>query len=98
MEFPLFERLNREVNPKKDLTKPQKKDLSKKISKLPDHEIIYALIKQYYIENESSDCLELPYKGSFSDNGGISYDLENLPIKLKHMLNKFIEIHEKSKN
>ena len=66
-QFPLYATLINNLS-EKDLTVPQKSDLIKKISKLNTdaHELLYALIKSFYIENKKGDGLTIPYEGQLA--------------------------------
>jgi len=94
-QFPLYTTLIAGL-PEKDLTIMQKKDLVKKISTmdLDAHELVYALIKCYYIEHNHGDTLSIPYKGLLSKDK-IEFDLAEMPNKLRQLLHKFINVHKK---
>ena len=93
--FPLYTSISAEI-PEKDLTSTQKADFVKKVDKmdLDGHELIYALIKTFYIENENDSPFTLPYGGKFVKNA-MSYDIDGLPVQLKQILYKFSKIHSK---
>ena len=57
-------------------------------------ELIYALIRVYQLENNENNIstFTVPYDGKFIDNE-IKFDLNELPIKLKHILFKFLKLH-----
>lgn len=95
-QFPLYTSLNKNIV-EKDLTLLQKKDMVDKITKNQDiHELLYALIKTYYIEN-NGNYFAIPYRGKLNDEK-IDFDLEDFPKKLKQILYKFITLHIKNKN
>ena len=95
-KFPLYDSLNTNVK-NKDLTVLHKKDFIKKINILDHngHELIYALIRIYQMENEEDNTsFTLPYNGSYI-NKDMKFEMSNLPHKLKHILYKFIKVHLK---
>jgi len=93
--FPLYTTLSQNLGAR-DLTIIQKNDLIKKIATMePEaHELIYALIKCYYIANENNDGITLPYSGKF-DKDSTSFNLLDLPLRLRQMLYKFVNLHNK---
>ena len=82
--------------PEKDLTVLQKNDLLKKINTMDTdaHELVYALIKCFYMENNRGDPLSIPYKGQLSKDK-IDFDLLKMPNKLRQLLYKFVNVHKK---
>lgn len=96
-QFPLYDTLISTV-PNKDLTVLQKKEMIKRIPALDQdaHELLYALIKSFYIEHQSNHSvnLELPFNASLQKNK-IVFNLLELPNKLRQLLYKFITIHNK---
>ena len=93
MNFPLYTSLQKDPSTK-DLTGIQKMNLITRITKMDDEgqNLTYALIKTYYLNNETSSPFILPYGGRFSGTA-ISYDLSDLPIKLRRLLYRFSKIH-----
>ena len=93
-QFPLYISLISNL-PEKDLTILQKKDLINKISNMDSetHELIFALIKCFYIENTNDNVL-IPYKGIISKDN-IDFDLMEMPNKLRQLLYKFIKKNSK---
>lgn len=93
--FPLYTTLSTGLT-KKDLTVAQKNELIKRIGKIDSeaHDLVYALIKSYYLEHESGDSFSIPYKGTLSKDR-INFDLLSLPIPLRQLLYKFVIIHKK---
>lgn len=92
--FPLYDNLLKDSK-ETNLTATQKKSFIKKMQNIDTsgHELIYALIKTYQIDNkEQNTSFTLPYDGEYVDNN-ISFNLDKLPNKLKHILYKFINIH-----
>lgn len=77
----------------KDLTSSQKGSFLKKTSKIDTdgRELMYALIKVYEKENEQT-LSKLPYGGRM-ENGAITFDLCNIPTKLRQLLYKFLNAH-----
>lgn len=94
-QFPLYTTLIKGL-PKKDLTIMQKSDLIRKIKDLDTsaHELLYVLIKCYYLEHDSKETLTIPYKGTLSKDK-IDFDLNDFPQQLKQLLYKFVNIHKK---
>ena len=96
-KFPLYDNLSKDI-PDKELTTAQKKSFLKKIGNIDQegHETMYALIRMYQIENNTGcSGFEIPYRGMIS-NGNITFDINNFPKKLKHMLYRFLDIHLKN--
>jgi hypothetical protein len=91
--FPLYASLNKDLL-KRDLTIVQKRNFMNNIDKLDanGHELMFALIKAHYLENESNAQFDIPYSGKISGDK-IEYDLEQIPIQLKHILYKFLFLH-----
>jgi hypothetical protein len=94
-QFPLYTTLLGNL-PEKDLTVLQKKDLLKKIALMDTdaHELVYALAKCFYMENNKGDPLSIPYKGQLSKDK-IEFDLLEMPNKLRQLLYKFVNVHKK---
>lgn len=93
--FPLYTTLSSSL-PDRDLTVVQKNSLIKNIEKLDQdaHELIFALIKCYYNENENGNNLDIPYNGELK-KGLINFDLLKLPNKLRQLLHNFVTLHTK---
>lgn len=100
MSFPLYHSLNKDI-PKKDLSKVEKEDLIKKIHNIDisGKNLIYALIKFYFIETASDNNESLPYGGIKEQvdesNTNVTWSLLDLPITLRHILYKFVIMHIK---
>jgi hypothetical protein len=94
-DFPLFNVLNNNISTKKDLTVAEKNDFIKKIQSLDvdGFELIYALIKYYYIQKENGSLLSMPYNGVIIKDK-IQFNLLDLPIPLRHIIYKFICMHK----
>ena len=94
-QFPLYNTLISNI-PEKDLTVIQKNTFAKKIASLDTetHELIYALIKCYFIEENKGDDFCVPYNGTLSKDK-IEYSLLDFPVKLRQLLFKFVNIHSK---
>lgn len=90
-KFPLYDRLEKNI-PKKDLTPVKKKEFINKIINIDNtgKDLIFALVKFHAILNNDTDYI--PYNG-FLDGNNISWSFNNFPIKLKHILYKFIIMH-----
>ena len=93
--FPLYISVSTGIV-EKDLTATQKADFVKKVNKmdLGGHELVYALIKVYYMENANDSPFTLPYGGKYIDND-MTFDLDHLPTKLRQIIYKFAKIHVK---
>lgn len=93
--FPLYNNLYKETI-EKDLTTMQKKSFIKKIENIDQHgfELIYTLVKIYQTEHDICSNYILPYNGIYINND-ISFNLDNLPNKLKRILYKFLQVHIK---
>ena len=92
--FPLYTTLNTNIQ-NKDLTVLQKNEFIKKIQELDPkgHELIYALIKCYFLENDSAEPFQIPYNGKLAKDR-IEFNLLDFPPKLKQLLYKFVIIHQ----
>lgn len=92
-DFPLYDTINREIPDKlDDFTIDEKEKFLLNFKKLKTesvHELIYVLIRVH--ENSSS---KLPYN-SKEIKAGYKFDLDSLPIRLKYILQKFINIELK---
>jgi hypothetical protein len=105
MSFPLFDTLLSECSDKsfieKDLTLTQKKSMIKIIESLNKDgiELIYVLICCFYNKFEDySIKKEYTVNDIYNckiTNNDIKFDLDILPIRLKHILFKFVDIHKK---
>ncbi len=95
--FPLYDNIIKGIK-NKDLTAKQKSDLVKRIYEMDENNtnLVYALMRAYSL-NDGSKFSLLPYKGERLDSSTIKFDLEKLPNKLKQILYKFSELHDKSK-
>jgi hypothetical protein len=93
-QFPLYTSLVSGLN-NKDLNVLQKNELVNKISSLPQdtQELIYALIKCYYIEH-NKDKIGLPYKAQIIKDK-LEFNLLDFPNELRQMLYKFVNLHSK---
>lgn len=93
--FPLYTTLSKGL-PKKDLTIAQKNDFVRRITKLDSeaYDLIYALIKCYYLEHENGDSFTIPYNGTLAKDR-INFNLLKFPNKLRQLLYKFVTVHKK---
>lgn len=95
--FPLYDSLKDKI-PKVIVDIPYKdKDFfTEQVSNLDttEHELIYALIRYYQIQNEPQDTIPsiFPY-GAKKLKKGMKIDFEKLPTKLQYMLICFIRLH-----
>lgn len=93
-KFPLYDSLSKDLKIE-DLSVMQKRAFLKRVDKMDayGHELIYALIRMYQIENnEENTSFMLPYNGVYV-NTDIHFDLDNIPKDLKNILFKFVSIH-----
>jgi len=95
--FPLYETLCETM--KKDfaeLDDEEKKNIIEKIKVMEDEkqEIVYALIKAYYMEEQQSflSSKDLPYEGKVLKNR-LKFDLDCIPSKLQYILKLFCSIN-----
>jgi hypothetical protein len=93
-DFPLYTSIKNNL-PKKDLTQAEKNDFIKKIKELEQdaHELIYVLIKSYYLDTEK-DSFSIPYKGQINKDK-IQFNLLDFPHTLRQLLYKFVKMHNK---
>jgi hypothetical protein len=97
MDFPLYDILIKDTT-NKDLCIDKKKDFINKISKIDQNgfDMIYVLIQKYYIINNENIENSIPYKGfteGLENNQDITWNYNNFPNKLKHILYKFVNLH-----
>jgi hypothetical protein len=85
----------------KDLTVAQRLKVKKTIDNMPDskHELVYAIIKMYQLNDRSIEdpyvYQVIPYNGVV-DGYDVNFNFNSFPNKLKQILLKFSDIHEKS--
>jgi hypothetical protein len=95
--FPLYAQLRNDL-PKKDLSTKQKGEYITGFEELDEKgsELVYALIRAHQFE-QCEGCIPecLPYEGT-SNHQDVTFDLEGLPIPLKHILFKFVVVHIRS--
>jgi hypothetical protein len=98
--FPLYDTLIKDINFKKDLSIEQKEEFIEKVEHIDDkgRDLIYALIQFHNIINKDESITSgVPYSGNIENVGknseNISWVFTDLPIKLRHILYKFITIH-----
>lgn len=72
----------------------QKEKFIRSISQIDEkgHEMFYAIIKLYQIENRKDSFDQLPYESKFVSSK-LRFDYEKLPNQLKHILYKFMIMH-----
>lgn len=86
MSFPLYEILNKDIVDMK-ISSKMKEDIILLIEKDEEcHEIIYALIKSYQVENETSTTDLYQIK---EVKEGYKFNINKLPEKLQYILYKF---------
>lgn len=100
--FPLYDSLMRDTF-NKELTIKQKKLFLTRIEDIDEtgKEFIYALIKYHFISTTKDTHQNDLYKCKIvSTDGGLrdlTWDLNDLPLRLRQILFKFTEINEKRK-
>jgi hypothetical protein len=89
MHFSLYDTFSKKAVDK-DLTVKQKAQLITNISTVnPDvHRKIYALIKVHYANLNMTNPYDM--------DGDIEINLDDLPLKLKQIIHKFMEFHVKN--
>jgi len=95
--FPLYETLKADL-PKKDLTLKERKKFLENILEADQeaHELLFVLIKCFYLENEKFKTYEIPYEAEVLKDK-INFDLASFPPSLKQLLYKFLCLHMKRK-
>jgi len=100
--FPLYDSLNKDF-PKKDLTVKEKEEFLNKIENIDDtgRDLVYTLIQVYRSQNEKDISVDvLPYKGIREEiskgKENVTWNFTDFPIKLRHILYKFIQMHTQS--
>ncbi len=95
LQFPLYTTLLANL-PKKDLSVVQKNDFIRKVSTMDSeaHDLIYALIKCYFLEHDTTDTFAIPYDGQLAKDR-IEFSLMDFPVELRQLLYKFVTIHGK---
>ena len=75
-----------------DLTEVEKLDLVQAITNInkSGSELIYSIIRSY--ENDVGSDNTIPFNGRIQKSG-IRFELDSFDIKLKRILQKFIDIH-----
>lgn len=94
--FPLFDQLQVDKIPKKDLTAANKKVLVNAIKGMNEdgQETVYAIIKYYYVNKDNGQMLDIPYSGELEKHD-VGFDLNKLPIELRHILFRFMGRYQK---
>lgn len=95
--MPLFQSLKSDVVDSIDLTTDQKEELITNIKGLDEKgsELFFVLIKLYEMESNPEAPDGLPFDCKFVAKE-YRFDLEKLPLKLKHILFKFAHMHIKN--
>jgi hypothetical protein len=94
--FPLFTSLRKGLL-SRDLTAKTKENFIAEVKNIDESgsELIYALVRFYYIEETGTPLPGLPYEGKITDDN-VQFNLDNFPNKLKQLLYKFIQLHVKN--
>ena len=104
--FPLYDNLIKDI-PKKDLSVKLKEKFVKNITKvnISGQELLYALIIVFHQQENQQELARnvIPYNGESAEQKktgvyNFSWVFTQFPIKLRHLLFKFMEIHLKQQN
>jgi hypothetical protein len=99
--FPLYNNLSKDI-PKKDLSVKEKQEFMSKIQNIDDigKDLVYALIQFYRMINDTEIYDQIPYKGiidnTIDGKSNITWSFSDFPVKLRHILYKFIKMHMQS--
>jgi len=99
ISFPLYDTLVKELDEVLEpLTKSEKDCIITAIKNLDSNgqELLYVLIKVHHLKENEQDY-KLPY-GMKSLKLGIRGDVNQLPLRLQHIINRFIILHDSSSN
>jgi hypothetical protein len=99
VHFPLYDILLEKRDPGASLTENEKKTFLTAVKKLnvEEYNIIYLLIKIFYINNQDSPYVLLPYGGKQLKTG-VRFDFTTLPSELQWMLYEFVRLHLEKNN
>lgn len=91
----LKKKIESENNYEIDLTHKEKQALTKALNSIDANgsELVYCIIRSY--ENEQQQDNVLPFDGKIQKSG-IRFELDKFDIKLKHMINAFVAMHNKT--
>ena len=94
-KLPIYDTLKK--NEFKELNDEEKDKLVEQLKVMTDekHEIIYSIMKAFYIEEHQNYMPvenELPYSGKILKNR-LKFDLDQIPSKLQFMLKSFLDIN-----
>ena len=100
--FPLFSTLEQKIEEEHvDFTVPlsdiQKQFICDQLKGMDDIsvELVYAVIRFYYLQYDSGNIMELPYQMKKQKTGNIyKIDLNDMPLKLQHLILTFIAMHQ----
>jgi hypothetical protein len=96
-DFPLYDRLIRDI-PSKNLTIKQHQEFLEKVPDINTHgrELLYVLIRCYNKDN-GGDAGGTPYGGEVKrcgrNNVSVTWDLASFPHDLRQILYKFVVMH-----
>jgi len=99
-DFALYNTLNKDL-PSKDLTAASKAELVKSISTLSESavELVYALIKYHNMnDKKNSDMYNQTRQNVRNATADLSWNLNDLPIKLRNILFRFVQLEERRKD
>jgi len=104
MNFPLYDNMLKDLDDSDantDLSLKQKREFVKTIKMFDTSgkEMIYALIRVHQLKYTKFDKKDiLPFNGKFTKDKHVKFNLEILPIQLKHILYNFSVLHKKTMN
>ena len=96
-KFPLYSTVINLVSPEKEgLSLEKQIQLAQKIKSFDKttHELVYALIKAFQINNPETSLHTVPYEGKQLKTG-LKFNISSFPDYLQNILDKFVELHEK---
>ena len=100
VSYGLYQTLNKNI-PRKDITSTQKTLILEKLNKLTIDQIeavVMLVCEHGRVHNDfdyDPENVNLPYEGVHSKNS-VTFDLKKIPIPLRWILLKFIEVINKS--
>ena len=98
--FPWYTTLSENI-PKKDLTPTQKKSMIDDIITMNNqgHEIMFTLICMYNMNEELDEMSNIiPYNCASNTDKTYTWNVSDIPIKLRHLIFRFTQMHNKAYN
>lgn len=92
--FPLYDSIYQEVTNENEMLQEKKMNLCNEIKELDKegHELVYAIIRNYFLLHEKVVSDELPYSPKVIKHG-LKFDTSIMPNRLLHMLDHFVKLH-----